>query len=87
MKDRSWSFTTRWRNEWGHSAASPSEGNGCNFETICRRRWHLIQKHDINPQICIKIRKGGERMREEKKKSCLFTITGSEKGMKTAETA
>lgn len=50
-----------------HTAPSPSESNSCNFETICSRRWHLIQKHDINPQICVKIRQGGENEEGEEK--------------------
>lgn len=53
MKNKSWSFATRWRNGGvsglGHPAAASSESNICNFETICSKRWHLIQKHDINP--------------------------------------
>lgn len=77
---------------WGvnglcHTAAASSESNSCNFETICSKTWHLIQKHDINPRICVKKRQGEENEEGEEKKQCLFTITGSAKGMKTAETA
>lgn len=72
MKNKSWSFATRWRNggvsRLCHTAAASSESNSCNFETICSKRWHLIQKHDINPQICVKIRQGEENEEGEEKK-------------------
>lgn len=74
MKGRSREFCNqveKWGGEGGeggcHTAPSPSESNSCNFETICSRRWHLIQKHDINPQICVKIRQGGENEEGEEK--------------------
>lgn len=73
LKDKSWSFATRWRNGRGvsglcHTAAASSESNSCNFETICSKRWHLIQKHYVNPQICIKIRQGEENEEGEESK-------------------
>lgn len=56
-----------------HTAASPSECNSCNFETICSRRWHLIQKHDINPQLCVKIRQGEGENEEGEEKSNVYS--------------
>lgn len=51
MKNKNWNFATRWRNGGvsGYTVAASSESRSCNFETICSKRWHLIQKHDINP--------------------------------------
>lgn len=56
-----------------HTAASPSESNSCNFETICSRRWHLIQKHNINPQLCVKIRQGEGENEEGEEKSNVYS--------------
>lgn len=56
-----------------HTAASPSEHNSCNFETICSRRWHLIQKHNINPQLCVKIRQGEGENEEGEVKSNVYS--------------